>query len=280
LAVALVSVVVPTRNSERTIERCLESIAGQTHPEVELVVVDNGSSDRTLPVADRFADIVTGGGPERSAQRNRGAALSGGAFLLFIDSDMELPPDVIADCLGRAAATGAPAVVIPERSFGTGFWADCRELERSCYEGDELVEAARFFRREVFEGTGGYDEDLTGAEDWDLSRRVAAGERLPRTSAEILHNEGRLTLAGVFGKRLYYSTGYWRYLNKHRRAALRQANVVVRPAFVANWKRLARRPMLAAGILCLKTVEVAAMLAGVVKLATANGRRHNQSDPR
>ena len=61
----LVSVVVPTRNSARTIERCLRSIRAQSHPEVELIVVDNDSDDATPELAVGIADLVLHAGPER-----------------------------------------------------------------------------------------------------------------------------------------------------------------------------------------------------------------------
>src|SRR5581483_9547513 len=66
-----VAVIVPTRNSERTLESCLRSIRAQSVP-TQIVVVDNCSTDRTAEIARRFADITLIQGPERSAQRNAG----------------------------------------------------------------------------------------------------------------------------------------------------------------------------------------------------------------
>ena len=53
--------------------------------------------------------------------------------------------------------------IIPEQTFGDGFWTKCRVLEKSLYVGNESVEAARAFRREVFDGVGGWNENLTAA---------------------------------------------------------------------------------------------------------------------
>ncbi len=170
-------VVVPTRNSARTLEACLASIRAQTYPSIELVVVDNGSTDGTKEIARPLADIVLDAGPERSAQRNRGAAATRGRYLLIVDSDMALDSGVVQACVAVAEASAASAVVIPERSVGTGFWAAVKALERSCYVGDETIEAARFFTRKAFERHGGYDESMTGPEDWDLPARDAGRPR-------------------------------------------------------------------------------------------------------
>ena len=152
-----VSVIVTTRNSGQTLEACLASIRRQTYPATELVVVDNHSSDDTLEIANRYADTVATIGPERSAQRNHGASLASGAPLLFIDADMVLDPR--GRRRGRRACSPAvvPAVVIPEETVGEGFWTACRALERGCYNGDDTIEAARFYTRAAFAEAGGFD---------------------------------------------------------------------------------------------------------------------------
>ena len=260
----LVSVVVPTRNNARTLAACLESVRAQDYRPIEVLVIDNGSTDGTPEIAARLADRVEDRGPERSAQRNRGAALARGEHLLFIDSDMLLRPEVVADCVATQARTGAPAVIIPETSIGEGFWARCRALERSCYAGDDSVEAARFFPRSVFLAAGGYDESLSGPEDWDLSQRVAAGRSLPRTAAVIDHDEGRLGLRDQLAKKRYYGASFRRYLAKQQSAAGRAGALVVRPALLRNWRRLARHPVLTAGIVAMKSLELGAAAYGAV----------------
>ena len=266
---------VPTRNSRRTIETCLVSVREQEYRDIELVVVDNGSDDGTFELAQAHADIAIRSGNERSAQRNRGAQLAHGDYLLFIDSDMSLRPDVVSQCLTALDLAGASAAVVPEVSVGRGFWANCRALERSCYLGDDLVEAPRFFTRRAFESVGGFDEDLIAFEDWDLSIRLASESRFPRANAWIVHDEGRLRLLGCLAKKRYYAGSLLAFWRKHGINGLRRANSIARPAFARNWRKLARHPLLAIGIIVLKSLEVAAALVGIagsLSIGTFNSR--------
>jgi glycosyltransferase involved in cell wall biosynthesis len=274
----LVSVIVPTRNSGRTIRACLESIRSQTYRSLEVIVVDNGSKDQTLPTALLLGDVVERFGPERSAQRNRGAQIAHGEYLLFIDSDMILAPDVIGECLDAVKRNRAPAVVIREVSVGEGFIAHCRALERACYADDDTIEAARFYRRKEFDDAGGFDEQLVAFEDWDLSSRIAGGRVLPRTTSFISHDEGKLLLRTLLMKKRYYAGSYLLYFRKHGRKALGQANLILRPAFLRNWRRLLRHPVLTVGFVSLKAMETAAGFVGVVETFTrtsgSRGSKH------
>lgn len=257
-APVVVSVVVPTRNSGRTIAACLKSIRAQHHKAVEVIVVDNRSTDGTREIAAALADRVVLGGPERSAQRNEGARVATGGVLVFLDSDMVVEPGVAGEAaaLTRRPATGA--AVIPERSFGRGFWAACRTLEKELYLGDVSVEAARVFRRDAFEAAGGYDETLTGPEDFDLPDRVARlGWDIGRTTAIVWHDEGRVELGAVFRKKRYYGQGLSRYLTRPgARHRLR------RTSFLGKRELLTRQPARTAGLVLLKLVDVAGLATG------------------
>jgi glycosyltransferase involved in cell wall biosynthesis len=246
------------------LSQCLESLRRQTYHAFEVIVVDNSSTDATPAIAHQFADQVLTHGPERAAQRNAGARHGSGAFVLFIDSDMILEPDVVSQCVALARQPDVISVVVPEISFGDGLWARCKELERSCYVGDETVEAARFFRRDVFEEVGGFDETMpAGPEDWDLDQRARAlGGFIARTNSIIHHDEGAPNLRDLMAKKFYYGRGMAAYIRRHPAAARRQLRVV-RPAFRRHWRRLARDPLTAGAMLFMKACEFGSGAAGL-----------------
>ena len=152
----LVSVIVTTRNNQATLDACLGSVTAQTYTPLELIVVDNNSTDGTADIARRYTKQVLNKPPERSVQRNFGVARARGQYVAIIDSDMELEPEVIAACVaGVQNNSKAVAAIIPEESFGQGFWAQCKRLERSFYVGVDWIEAARFFDRQTYMAAGG-----------------------------------------------------------------------------------------------------------------------------
>jgi glycosyltransferase involved in cell wall biosynthesis len=265
---ALVSVVVPTRNSGRTIERCLASLRTQSWPAVELVVIDNWSSDGTWELAGRLADVAVRAGPERSSQRNLGIARAAGEWVLWIDSDMTLGPEVVERALAAGEAASAIAVFVPEASTGSGFWARCRALERRCYHGEPRIESPRLVRTGYLRAAGGFDDLLVGTEDAALRNRLLVdGVPLAWADTLIVHDEGRPTLAGLVRKRFYYG----RSIPIYRRAHPGAVSTQVRGVLAAYWRHrrlLAADPFHTAGLVVLRACEAAAWAAGA-----AAGRR-------
>ena len=268
-----VSIVVPTRNSARTIEACLRAARRQTHRDVEVVVVDNGSCDETLDIARGLADRIEECGPERSAQRNRGAAVATGEILVFVDSDQTLSPEVAhqaATVFGEQPALGV--LVIPELSHGVGFLAACRALEKRLYLGDRTAEAGRAFRRVAFEAVEGYDESLTAPEDYDVADRVeASGWTLGRIDATVWHDDGRVRLRDVYRKKRYYG----RCLPSFFSTASARRRRLARPGLLNRPGLLIRDPLHAFGLAALKATDALGLGSGAVA-----SRRHGRDADR
>lgn len=92
-----VSVIITTKNEERNIGNCLESIRHQIYPKdrLEIMVIDNNSSDKTKEIAYRYTDRIYDFGPERSAQRNFGVKQANGKYIMYLDADMILSEVVL-----------------------------------------------------------------------------------------------------------------------------------------------------------------------------------------
>ena len=263
--VPLVTVVVPTRNVARTLDACLASVRAQDHPRVELLVVDNHSTDETQEIARRWADEVLVAGPERSAQRNLGFARAAGEWVAWIDSDMVLSSNVVSDCLRVAERDGAEAVSIPERSFGPGFWTACRALERSCYLDDPSLFNPRLLRKGLLESLGGFDESMSGPEDAHLRHELhARGTTIAMADAMILHDEGRLSLRTIVDKRIYYGRSIPAFAEANPGRTAQQGAATLR----SLWRhrgRLAADPAHGAGVLLMRGVEAVAYGVGAWK---------------
>ena len=229
---------IPTKDSIRTIERCLRSIREQTWPAVELVVIDNYSDDGTWEVAQELADIAVQAGPERSAQRNLGIERSAGEWVMWIDADMELPPTILQRAMD--AASNADGVFIPEKTVGVGYWTRCRALERSCCIEEVLVQSPRLVKRQYMIESGGFLTSLTGTEDAELRTRMLEDScTLTWIPDLIVHDEGRITLSGVVRKRYYYGRGLASYKQDHPGALGGQAKAAM-AAYGRHWRRLVR----------------------------------------
>lgn len=266
------SVIVPTKNVERTIESCLRSITGQSWGAIELVVVDNFSTDRTFEIAQQYADIAIQAGPERSAQRNLAIEQASGEYVLWIDADMVLTPHVIEDAVRAAVAGDLIAVFIPEVTVGDGFWTACRSLERRCYVGVEMIEAPRLVKRSFFVEHGGFVADVAGQEDADLRMRLLArGEPMGHIETYILHDEGRLTFRDIMRKRYYYGKSLPAYSRAQPGAISRQGAATLK-AMITNVPTLIGAPVHATALVGLRACEAAAYAAGAMA-ASVDERR-------
>jgi glycosyltransferase involved in cell wall biosynthesis len=265
----IVSVVVPTYNSADYLEPCLKSISEQSYERTELIVVDNNSQDNTKAIARQYTNLVFNKGNERSAQRNFGAKQASGQYILIIDSDMVLTKGVVQACVDAVQNNAKfKALIIPEESFGEGIWAQCKKLERSFYSGVDWQEASRFFDKTAYLEVGGYDESMTGWEDYDLPNRIESkygADCISRVKTLIYHNERKLNLFTSCRKKFYYAKTLDLYIHKdtNQDRLNKQTSILRRyGVFFANPTKLFKNPLLGFGMLFMKTCEFAAGASG------------------
>lgn len=257
----LVSVIIPTRNSSKTIERCLHSIEQQTFKNTEVLIIDALSTDNTVSLSRSSGAHVFTLQAERAKAKNLGISKSHGRFLLFVDSDMELNSHVIEECLKICLSNDKIAgVIIPERSVGSGFWIKVRDFERSFYE-NSVIESARFFRKKDALQVGGFDENYVFYEESTLHQKI---ENLgltvnARSSSFILHHEEGFNLRKWLLKKKYYVGTAKEYSVKYNTYWKQQTSISYRLGlFVSHgkWKRLSRHPILTVGLFTLKGLEL------------------------
>lgn len=193
-----VSVVVPTYNRADTLERAVRSVLAQTFTDLEVVVVDDGSTDATKEVVRGLDDprvrYLHQENAGRCAARNRGAAVARGHWLSFLDSDDAALPDWLESLVAAAESTGDRGGG-PADGASCGFRAVLEDGEGGYREHGQrlpsdlgpvyghavaLFTAGTFLlRRELFHRIGGYAEELAFAENSELALRLTAtGPRL------------------------------------------------------------------------------------------------------
>lgn len=260
-----VSIIITTKNEEGVLGALLKSIQGQTYQNIELIVVDNNSTDKTKKIASKFTKNIYNFGPERSAQRNFGVKKAKGEYVFILDADMVLTKKIIeSSVFVMTQNKKLGGIVVPEKSFGTGFWAKCKAFERQFYLGDENIEAARLFKKSVFNRFGGYDINITGPEDWDLPLRMKkAGIIIGRIDEFILHNERNFSPLKSAKKKYYYGLHAREYLKRHPEMIFTQGNLLFRPNFYKNIHLLMKNPVITLGFFCTRFLEMSAALAGI-----------------
>jgi glycosyltransferase involved in cell wall biosynthesis len=258
-----ITIVIPTYNSRVTLARCLASVRSQIHGPKVVIVVDRFSGDGTSEAAKAEGAKVIETGVNRSLARNIGLEHSSSDGVLFVDSDMILPPSLIEEC--EAGLAKYHALIIPEISVGRGFWAECKAAERKTYIRNDMIEAARCFRTDALLSLGGYNPRLEAGEDWDLQIRTrAAGFSVGRTAAEIEHDEGEPTLLSMLKKKYFYGKMFGIYLATNPREGVRQLNPF-RRILAPTLATLPTNPAHGMGILLLRTLEFATAGIGHIR---------------
>jgi rSAM/selenodomain-associated transferase 2 len=176
--VSTLSIIMPVLNEAERIVTALEALAPLRRREVEVIVVDGGSSDATVQYAETLADRVISSPRGRAVQMNAGAAVARGEVLLFLHADTTLPQDadrLVLDALRKSRrAWGRFDVRIEGRAFLT-IVAAMMNI-RSRLTGIATGDQAMFVRRDVFAAVGGFPE-IALMEDIAISRQLKEGGR-------------------------------------------------------------------------------------------------------
>jgi len=184
-AAPLVSVVIPCFNQAHFLTEAIESVFAQTYPHVEIVVVDDGSTDNTSEIAARYpgARCVRQENSGLAGARNTGLRRSNGEYLVFLDSDDRLLPDAIQLGLESLAERPECAFVsgqsrVIAQDGGVLWERQPQPAERDSYaallrRNYIATTAVVLFRRAVFEAVGVFDTSVDACADYEMYLRIA-----------------------------------------------------------------------------------------------------------
>lgn len=239
----LVSIIIPTLNGAGYLERCLDSVKAQTYSNIELIVVDNFSTDNTVEIAKRYTNRVLSRGPERSAQVNYGVTQAKGDWVYKIDCDFVLDPEVVAECVAKAAE-GFEAVVVHNSPDVRVSWiARIRKFEVDMYKYDITHSSARFIRKDVYQAVGGFNETVTAGEDYDFQNKLnRQGYKTGFIDAEALHLGEPRSFWRHMKKYYDYGRDFINYAEHNEEESKEQLGFI-RPVYLRNWKKFILHPL-------------------------------------
>jgi glycosyltransferase involved in cell wall biosynthesis len=189
---ALVSIVIPCHNYGRFLPEAIDSALGQDYRSLEVIVIDDGSTDDSLDVASRYRDqvkVITQPNQGLARTSNRGASEAKGEYFMFLSADDRLEPSYVSELYEALIRTpeasfafcsarlfGAESGIAPARPFSAF----------SLIRGRNYINGSALTRRADYLDAGGYPEDLgEGAfDDWDfwltMVERGHRGTYVPR----------------------------------------------------------------------------------------------------
>jgi glycosyltransferase involved in cell wall biosynthesis len=176
----LVSVVVPVYNGERFLGEALDSVLAQDYEPLELIVVDDGSTDRSGSVAQsRPVRYLRRAHEGVSATRNAGIAAAGGELVALIDADDLWPPDALAIQVRHLLGHPETWIVLGQMKIVVEPGTPRPPWYRPEWESSTVPSTRPLARRNVFERVGGFDPSYRMAEDleWLVRAHEAGVER-------------------------------------------------------------------------------------------------------
>src|SRR3954451_10411991 len=230
-----VSVIVPAFNEQVGIERAVRSLADNDYPDLEVVVVDDGSLDRTAAIVESLAlpnvHLVRQDNAGKAAALNTGARMSHGEVLVMVDGDTVFEPDTLRNLVQPLAARGVAAVSgntkVGNRGRLLGRWQHIEyvtgfNVDRRMYEVWQCTPtvpgAIGAFRRSVIEEVGGVSGD-TLAEDTDMTLAIGrTGGKVAYAPDARSWTEAPASVSGMSGQRYRWSFGTMQSVWKHRGA--------------------------------------------------------------
>ena len=262
-----VSIIIPVYNRATVVPATLQSVVAQTHRPLQVILVDNYSTDDTLRVLENFKKEHPGEGfnvivtreehHSAGAARNHGFELATGEWVMFFDSDDLMDEGLVESyvkVIERAERKGRPLDLISARS--TLVFPDGGERQAPFHKRDlfanhllhgQLATQRYAVRREFFSSTDGWNINLPGWNDWELGLRLL----LAKPHVAYMGGKSRITINhngadSITGTEFHSRQGQWEHVIDIMKGELRSS--LLKPALRQRFERLLeyRRMVLAA----------------------------------
>lgn len=183
------SIIIPVFNEQNVVEDCINSLSKQHFQNFEIIIIDDGSTDKTLEVLSEFkiknskCKILKQNHSGPGKARNLGASIADGEILVFVDADMEFDRDFLkrlVEPIVKKEVIGTfskEEYLLNKKNRWARFWninlgRSPEKMHKGNYPDTQPV--FRAILKSEFLKVGGFDEKLGYTDDWSLSRRIGA----------------------------------------------------------------------------------------------------------
>jgi glycosyltransferase involved in cell wall biosynthesis len=219
-----ISVIIPTLNEEENLSACLDSLTSVDYPRefFEMIVVDNGSTDKTREIAEAYATtVLLQPSGNVAALRNLGAREATGQILAFVDGDCVVDRDWLRNAAiyfddADVVAWGGPPALPENSTWVQKTWFLVRQKQNQIQEVDWLESMNLFVRRHVFWQVNGFAENLVTCEDVDFCYRLGKlGRIMSDRNIKIIHLGEAATIRKFIHKEVWRGKSNWSGILSH-----------------------------------------------------------------
>ena len=176
MAKPLVSVVIPVYNMEEFLEETLDSVLSSDYPNFEVIVMDDGSKDRSLEIAESYKSryenvrVYTQANSGVATARNHAISKAGGVYILPVDADNRISKELIHSAVDILESDPEVKVVCPRAEFfgdRSGEWV-LPPFSLSLLARKNMMDTCAVYRKSEWERIGGYCAEIVAREDWEF----------------------------------------------------------------------------------------------------------------
>jgi len=240
-----ISVIIPVYNEEKEIKDCLESLTNQSFPDLEVIIVDDGSKDKSIEIVSDFKEtaqldlqILNQDHRGAGAARNLGVKHAMGEILVFVDADMTFAEDFVEKLVAPIVTKREIGTFSKEERLGNqdNVWARCWNINRGLPETkmhpDNYPDTQKVFRAILaseFKKAGGFNEKGGYTDDYSLSERL--GKEAVNAPGAVFYHKNPDSLGEVFRQSKWmakrkYKLGFLGYLAALLRVSLPVSKVL------------------------------------------------------